>query len=65
MRAEIDGSTLFDLTLEDMQSDFGKGLKTKKVWKEVQKLVSAARNFFIFADLTESFILTKKVRYNS
>lgn len=40
--AEIDGPTLFDLTLEDIQETLGKGLKTKKIWMEVQKLVEAA-----------------------
>jgi len=42
LEAEIDGSTLFDITLLDMEATFGKGLKTKKIWKEVQNLIRAA-----------------------
>jgi len=39
---DITGSLLFDLDLGDVEATIGKGLKTKKLWTEIQKLISSA-----------------------
>ena len=35
---EIDGETLLLLTLEDLEETLGKGLGTKRIWKEISRL---------------------------
>lgn len=42
--SEIDGSLLFDLTFDDLEGTLGKGLKTKKLWTELTKLLNKARS---------------------
>jgi len=48
--SEIDGEMLFDLTYDDLEGTLGKGLKTKKLWTQLTKLVNKART--IINDLT-------------
>jgi len=36
--ADVDGETLAEITLEDVQGTLGKSLKSKKIWKAIQKL---------------------------